>query len=277
MGKYNDLTGKRFDRLTVIGREPSDKGVRWRCVCDCGNEIVTNTNVLVSGEKRSCGCLIKEWRESKHKDIIGNRYGMLTVLEYDKSIDRRLMFKCKCDCGKVISVRKDSLENGHSQSCGCVRESWMHSGKLNRKHGKYEERIYWVWAKIKRRCYNKRCREYENYGGRGIKMCEEWLDPEKFIQWAYASGYNKDAPKGVCTLDRIDVNGNYEPSNCRWITNLEQQNNRRDNQIFTHNGESHTIAEWARILGIKYSTLNAGLMRYGKPLEYYMYEYVPRK
>ena len=94
-------------------------------------------------------------------------------------------------------MRKDGLINGHSKSCGCVNEKWMHSGQINRKHGLSNDRVYWVWTKVKARCYNPNCREYKNYGGRGIKMCDEWLDPKKFIEWAYANGYDKDAPTGV--------------------------------------------------------------------------------
>lgn len=279
MGRFEDLTGQKFDRLMVIERAPSEKGVLWRCACDCGSEkeVIVKTADLKSGAKRSCGCLLDEWRASKHSDIIGKKYGMLTVLEQTRKVGRKLYFKCQCDCGNALEVRKDGLTTGHSKSCGCVREQWMQSGNLNKKHGLYEDRAYWVWAKIKSRCYNPNARQYENYGGRGIRMCDEWQDPQKFVEWCYQTGYDKLAPKGECTIDRIDVNGNYEPSNCRWATALEQANNKRNTVRYKYNEKSMTIAEWSSELKIPYATLYTGLVRQGKPISHFINDYVPRK
>lgn len=213
-------------------------------------------------------------------EIIGQKFGMLTVLDFipkEKRDNPRKNILCRCDCGNVIAVRKDLILSGRRKSCGCYQQQISKDG-ITKKHGLYKERIYWVYCKIKSRCYNKNCREYDNYGGRGIKICDEWLySVEKFAEWSYANGYDKDAPKGQCTIDRIDVNKDYSPDNCRWITNKKQQNNRRDNRLFEYDGEVHTIAEWSEILNIKYSTLNAGLVRYNKPLSYYVNEYTPRK
>lgn len=216
--------------------------------------------------------------EEKYKSIIGNEYGHVTVLEFDHAINGKWYYKCRCNlCGKEFITLKYSLTSGHTKTCGCTRTAWMHSGNLNKKHGLYEERAYWVWCKIKSRCYNPNSREYANYGGRGIVMCDEWLhDPRAFCEWAYAHGYDKDAPKGQCTIDRIDVNKNYEPSNCRFITNLEQQNNRRDCRKFEYKGEIHTIAEWARIYNIPYQTMSQ-ILKSGKSLDYIKNGYTPRK
>lgn len=218
----------------------------------------------------------EEWLQQKRNSLNGKRFGMLTVLGYSHTIGKHSYYSVKCDCGKEFTTRRDGLINGHTSSCGCVRDEWSHSGQLNKKHGLYEDRAYWVWAKVKARCYNKNCREYHNYGGRGIKMCDEWLDPEKFVKWAYATGYDANAPKGQCTLDRIDVNKDYEPDNCRWITNQKQQNNRRDNRKATYMGETLTVAEWSRKLDIPYNTLSMGLREYGKDISYYINDYVPR-
>lgn len=219
----------------------------------------------------------EEYYEKKRNEIVGQTFGHLKVIAYDHSKSGRIYYKCEClKCGKTCVVRKDGLTCGHATTCGCATKEWMHSGKLNRKHGLYEDRAYWVWAKVKARCYNPNCREYKNYGGRGIKMCDEWLDPKSFVEWAYANGYDKDAPKGQCTLDRIDVNKDYEPSNCRFVTNAEQQNNRRDCRKFEYNGEIHTMAEWARIYDIPYQTM-AQILKSGKSLDYIKDGYTPRK
>lgn len=219
-----------------------------------------------------------EWLEQKRQEFVGKTFGEVTVIAFDHTDNRRIYYKCKCNrCGNEFVTRKDMLKSGHTTSCGCVKTAWMHSGNLNKKHGLYKERAYWVWCKIKARCYNPNCREYSNYGGRGIKICDEWLhDPKAFCEWAYAHGYDKDAPKGQCTIDRIDVNGNYEPSNCRFITNLEQQNNRRDCRKFEYKGEIHTMAEWARIYNVPYPTM-ASYLKSGHSLDYFENDYVPRK
>lgn len=123
-------------------------------------------------------------------------------------------------------------------------------------HRKTNTRLYGVWCNIKTRCYNPNCYEYANYGGRGIVMCPEWKnDFQTFWDWAYANGYDEKAGFMECTIDRIDVNGNYEPDNCRWATREVQGNNTRSNHCLTYNGETHTIAEWARILGVDYHAL----------------------
>lgn len=219
----------------------------------------------------------EEFYERKRNELVGKTFANLEVIAYDHSERGRIYYSCRCKlCGNIKAMRKDGLINGHSKSCGCVNEKWMHSGRINRKHGLSNDRVYWVWTKVKARCYNPNCREYKNYGGRGIKMCDEWLDPKNFIEWAYANGYDKDAPKGVCTLDRKDVDGDYEPSNCRFITNSEQQNNRRDCRKFEYNGEIHTMAEWARIYDIPYSTM-AQILKSGKSLDYLNDGYTPRR
>lgn len=219
----------------------------------------------------------EEWLAKKRNSIKGKRYGNVVVIGYSKTIGKHSYYLCRCElCGKEFETRRDGLVNGHTTSCGCVRDKWMHSGNLNKKHGLSEDRAYWVWVKMKRRCYSPSCREYKNYGGRGIKICDEWLSPENFVRWARESGYDYEAPKGSCTLDRIDVNGDYEPGNCRWITNLEQQNNRRNNRRFDYQGVSYTVAELARMFEVPYSTMYASLVHYGMTVEHFLEQYTPR-
>lgn len=115
------------------------------------------------------------------------------------------------------------------------------------RHGKSSTRLYRTWTRMKTRCYNKKFQHYKSYGGRGIKVCDEWLhDFMAFYNWAVSHGYNDNL-----TIDRIDVNGDYEPNNCRWLTNEEQQNNKRNNIHLTYKGKTQTISQWANELGIK--------------------------
>jgi len=123
------------------------------------------------------------------------------------------------------------------------------------KHGMTNTRLHHIWKSIKQRCYNPNNNRYSNYGGRGITVCDEWRNSfNAFYEWAMANGYADDL-----TIDRKDTNGNYEPSNCCWATQKEQQNNRRNNCLITHNGETHTLAEWAAITGLKYQTIQRRL------------------
>lgn len=113
-------------------------------------------------------------------------------------------------------------------------------------------RLYRIFDHMKQRCYNKNNERYKDYGKRGINVCNEWLhDFMVFREWALNNGYND-----TLTIDRIDVNGNYEPSNCRWVDNLTQQNNKRDNVFLTYNGKTQTMAQWSRELGINRHTIN---------------------
>jgi hypothetical protein len=135
-------------------------------------------------------------------------------------------------------------------SCGCLRKAGSH-----RTHNLSDTRLYRIWGNIKSRCYNTNIRQYKDYGARGITVCNEWLNSfEVFYEWAMANGYSEEL-----TIDRIDVNGNYEPSNCRWITMKEQSKNRTDNHHLTHNGETKTIAEWSEITGIHRATIESRL------------------
>ena len=181
MGKFVDLIGKKFSRLTVIKRMENDKyhNTKWLCRCECGNEVVVYALALRSGDTCSCGC-------------------------------------------------------------------------LRNKHGLRKSRLYRIWQHIKERCYKPNTKCYNNYGGRGIKMYQEWLDDfMNFYEWAMSNGYKDDL-----TIDRIDVNGNYEPSNCRWVTQKVQARNTRVNNYITYNGETKCVAEWAEIYNIKPATLS---------------------
>lgn len=140
--------------------------------------------------------------------------------------------------------------------------------KVGNRHNESHTRLYQLWKHIKERCYNPNSKRYKDYGERGIIMCDEWRnDYSTFKEWALSAGYDPEAPKYECTIERLDVNGNYEPSNCCWKTIKEQCNNKRNNHIIILNNESHTIMEWSEKTGIDYNVLWTRINRYGWPIE----------
>ena len=258
MSKFKDLTGQRFGKLMVVSRaddyiKPNgNKIIQWRCVCDCGNEVVVRGEYLRSGDTKSCGCLTSE-------NLVGMKFGRLTVMDREspKSKKAKGLWVCKCECGNVIKVNTSDLKSGNTTSCGCKRKETLR--QLRTKHGESNTRLYNVWSDMKKRCYNTKNVDYKNYGGRGISVCDEWMDFQNFYDWAIANGYDETAPRGQCTIDRINVDGNYEPENCRWVDRYIQMNNKRNNRILTYNGESHTLAEWCEIVNIPYNCLKSRL------------------
>ena len=208
---------------------------------------------------------------SRGKDLTGMRFGHLTVISEAECARRsngkpRRKWNCICDCGKSVVVFGENLARGNTKSCGCFKAEII-SEKLT-THGDTDSRLYNVWCAIKRRCYNSHVQEYYRYGGRGIRMCEEWrLSYESFKEWAMKNGYDPCAKRGECTIDRIDNDGNYEPENCRWVTQRDQMNNVSYNRVFTYRGETHTIAEFSRMYNIPYSRLQQRLTIYGYDIE----------
>ena len=164
-------------------------------------------------------------------DLTGQKYGRLTVIERAGPTVHggHAKWVCQCECGAVITAAGNHLRTGNTTSCGCVQaEHASRMGAARRTHGKSRTRLHKVWCGMVGRCYDPSKLYYKHYGGRGITVCDEWRhDFQAFYDWAMANGYDPDAPRGECTIDRIDVNGNYEPSNCRWTTMKVQTANRR--------------------------------------------------
>ena len=198
---------------------------------------------------------------SKSLKIDGVKFCRLLVLnrvENDKKGDSRWL--CRCDCGKTTIVRGYHLTGGNIKSCGCIRKEL----NANRPgvHHKTGTKLYKIWAGIKQRCFNSKHKNNNRYKGRGITMCDEWKNNfTSFYNWAISNGYKKGL-----TVERINNDGNYEPSNCKWATRSEQANNTSRNHFIFFNGEKHTISQWSKKLGISYSAL-AERIRKNLPIE----------
>lgn len=185
---------------------------------------------------------------SKFKDITYQKFGRLTALYRLQNYHNKhnAYWLCVCKCGNFKEVSLNNLYRGNVRSCGCLHKETMIS--LCKTHGKTNTRLYHIWQRMKSRCYYSKDNRYQYYGGRGIAVCDEWKDDfMAFYKWAIDNGYRDNL-----TIDRIDVDGNYEPSNCRWATNNEQAKNKTNNKYYTINGKTYCLKEWCKILNINY-------------------------
>lgn len=197
-------------------------------------------------------------------DLTNQRYGRLTAIkQVERNTSNKVQWLCQCDCGNTVKVTTGHLRSGHTKSCGCYNRE--RAIETNITHGMKGTRIYDIWCDIKKRCYNKNHWAFHRYGGRGIKVCDEWLnDFMNFYTWSMENGYQEHL-----SIDREDNDGNYEPANCRWTTKVEQMNNTSTNHRITVNGETRTISQWADFLGIKRYRIDSAYKR-GKDLEEYI-------
>lgn len=213
----------------------------------CGKEYETKN------KKQKC-CSVECSLKSRFKDLTGQKFERLTVIKrVNNKKNGEVMWLCQCVCGNKKEVSSNNLLKGLVKSCGCMKKEQDKINLENSTHKLSKTRIYHIWAKIKHRCYNNHNNRYHCYGGRGITVCDEWKnDFMSFYNWSMQNGYND-----TLTIDRIDVNGNYEPNNCRWATYVEQGTNTRSNHLITYNGETHCLSEWCRILNLNYArTIN---------------------
>ena len=249
-----EMKGRTFGRLKVLERHHSTpKKVFWTCQCKCGKITVVDGWSLRSGETQSCGCLQRERAvEVGRKDMTGQTVNGIKVLEVDHKDNRnQLYWKCVCPyCGNIFVTRGSAIRNGHAKSCGCYNKI------SNITHNMSYSRLYHIHQGMIKRCYEPKSDSYPNYGGRGITICDEWLNigmtPQEiqksgnpgfqhFMKWALNSGYADNK-----TIDRRDVNGPYAPWNCRWLTNAEQQLNKRNNRHINDGEETLVWSEFCK-------------------------------
>lgn len=270
-----DLTGQIFGTMEVISLnepESEERSIRyghkryvWNCKCIiCGYEKTKMDselkNLLRTGTN---GC-----KQCQKVDLTGLKIGRLKVLRLaDKQEVGKQMWLCQCDCGNTCEYQTGDLRKKNPvQSCGCLHSDQL--AERNRTTAKWlgdtmnHERLHQVWSAMKHRCESEKDTHYHLYGGRGIAICEEWHDWFIFRDWALSHGYQDDL-----TIDRINVNGNYEPDNCRWVTQQVQANNMRTNKILTYHGEDDTLANWCRRLNLDYFRTKARLNTCGYSVE----------
>lgn len=182
-------------------------------------------------------------------NLVGQSFGRLTVVRFHGyTDDGSKLWDCVCECGNKRVLTSYRLTSGRTKSCGCLHNELL--GKRVATHGGTHERLYIVWTDAKRRCEKTYDKKYSCYGGRGIKLCAEWQDYAKFREWALNNGYDETAETGQCTLDRIDVDGDYCPENCRWIPMSEQRYNCRNTIYVDWNGKKYTFGQLSKICGI---------------------------
>jgi hypothetical protein len=191
-------------------------------------------------------------------DLTGQRFGRLVVVRRaDTPSDNggNARWHCRCDCGNETDVLGFHLRQGRTVSCGCLQKELARAACTT--HGQTGSRLYVIWGSMRARCENPHNQHYDNYGGRGITVCEEWHDFVNFMQWAERTGYRENL-----TIDRIDVNEGYNPVNCRWVTMHEQNRNKRNNINITYHGVTRCLADWAATLGINAGALWMRICRY---------------
>lgn len=200
------------------------------------------------------------------KDEIGNVYNELTVIERAEN-DKygRARWLCRCSCGNTTVVDAGKLRNGQKKSCGCLKNKII--SELNKTHGMSNTSTYKTWVNMKRRCYDEKNNRYQYYGGRGIKVCDRWLN--SFENFLADMG---ERPSRDYSIDRIDHDGNYEPTNCRWANKYEQANNKSTSRIIEYNGKRHTVAEWGRITDIPARLIEERLLAGWTPEKIFTYQ-----
>lgn len=267
---FDDLTGKEFDYLVVIKLSHKDKygKYHWVCKCKCSAIVIVLGPQLKNGGTRSCGHCIKRI------DLVGKQFGRLLVLYFAKVAGRHTWWMCQCICGNQVEVRAQSLMEGYTQSCGCILKEVQPGFVSEFKSGtKAQRSFYQRWAGMKDRCYNPKNSHYNSYGGRNITVCDRWMEPiygfKNFIDDKYENFLKHVEEYGLenTSIDRIQVKGNYEPSNTWWATPDIQAKNKR-NSVKSIDIKEHNY--WLHYLGSFLSRAISQHTKKSKLLEYYL-------
>lgn len=252
-----DIIDKRFGDLLVLSYDHKENNNRhhYKCKClRCGKEFVAERIHIINHARACPECAKKKIKNLN--DIVGNKYNKLYVVKYDHEESRlsvtglpykQHMYLCKCDCGNEKVIERHQIVSGGTKSCGCYAEE--SSSKINYRHGMYNTKFYRTWQNMKTRCTYPSHKAYPDYGGRGIKVCDRWLGEngfEHFKEDMYDKYLEKAEELGgeqYVSLDRINVDGNYEPGNCRWASKDQQVNNTRSNVYVEYNSEKLTLKQ----------------------------------
>lgn len=266
MASRKDITGQTFGYLTAIEYDHFDgKNSYWKFRCKCGKDVIRSLKKLREAKTPSCGCYKEEIKSEaqarreeqskrkkyahdnakKNKDLTGSKIGKLEIAKLlSEQSGTGAEYLCKCDCGNTVIKKQEYLiKSGNNHSCGCSRKNAANKN-ISRK------RLLGIYRNIIYRCCNKDSDAYKYYGGKGVCISKIWLGNngfEKFYQWAIHNGYSDNL-----TIDRIDPNGNYTPSNCRWADYETQANNRTNNIHIFYNGEEMTLSLFARKINVEY-------------------------
>lgn len=266
MREAKNMVGVKCGRLVVVARAPrkgTQKGAFWECVCECGTHTVVKGAALRRGVTVSCGCFTRDrmvaMGHSSALNLTGQRCGKLVAIRsLGEGKNRKVFWLCQCDCGKTVEVKVQLFREEKVQSCGCLNRQPI-TGSASFTHGHAPRskvtRTYQTWQGMLQRCTNPLNPKFQDYGGRGITVCERWQTFENFLA---DMGIR---PNGL-SIDRINNDGNYEPGNCKWATRKEQMNNTRSNRWITFKGQTWRFREWAEQLGISETSLYRRLERW---------------
>lgn len=248
----------------------------WMCECvHCGDVVKKQPSSVKSGSGVKCNCQKEAEFNARWASRVGKKYNRLTIvgIEHRRGAGWTKAYAvCNCDCGGTVTTQIQNVELGITKSCGCLEEEYLEKAKDGRSVARSRSPLYSTWSGMKFRCFNKKSRNYKDYGGRGITVCPDWLGPEgfdRFETWSYENGY---APESGLSLDRIDVNGNYEPSNCRYANIHIQAVNKRPAKrkpvkTYTIGGETKTMNQWCREYNISTVSVNYRMKTLGMDLE----------
>lgn len=241
-----DHSGEVWNDLTLI------KHVGKSCYlakCICGRETVVRYSQVKVEKVKSCG----HRKYDAVNSIIGTKVNNLQVLEEAGRKNKNILVKCLCDCGNTAIITVSRVKNGIVKDCGCSKKKI--TSELMKKHGESNSKLYWIWESMKARCYREKTEHFKYYGERGVSICNEWLGEDGFLNfrnWSTKNGYI-DGKK--LSIERKDINGNYEPSNCEWIPFVLQARNRKSNINATLNGKTKCLTEWCNELDLKFSSI----------------------
>lgn len=243
------VPGQVFGHLTVLGFSHKDakKTPHYTCLCECGRTCTPNKYNLVKGKSTRCFY----HRGKAPKDLSGQQFGRLLAIKIvGQNIHGKSLWLCRCDCGKEAEVIASHLVSGNTSSCGCLQREV----KPTRTHGLSGTAEYKVWQSMKRRCSNPKESGYHRYGGRGIRVCDRWVN--SFVNFIQDMG---NRPTNLHSIERIDNNGHYDPSNCKWALKSEQANNTRQNRFLEFQGIRLTLTQWADRVGLNRDCLRGRL------------------